>query len=38
LPLFTTADEALKKAKELDTKGDNKKLIDNANIILAVTS
>ena len=35
LPLFTTADEALKKAKELDTKGDNKKLIDNANIILA---
>jgi tetratricopeptide (TPR) repeat protein len=35
LPLFTTADEALKKAKELDAKGDNKKLIDNANIILA---
>jgi tetratricopeptide (TPR) repeat protein len=35
LPLFTTADEALKKAKELDTKGDNKKLIDNANVILA---
>ncbi|MFA6245695.1 MAG: tetratricopeptide repeat protein [Mucilaginibacter sp.] len=35
LPLFTTADEALKKAKELDTKGENKKLIDNANIILA---
>jgi tetratricopeptide (TPR) repeat protein len=35
LPLFTTADEALKKAKELDTKGENKKLIDNANGILA---
>jgi len=35
LPLFTTADEALKKAKELDAKGENKKLIDNANIILA---
>ena len=29
-PLFITADEALKKAKELDTKGENKKLIDNA--------
>jgi tetratricopeptide (TPR) repeat protein len=35
LPLFTTADEALKKAKELDAKGENKKLIDNANGILA---
>jgi tetratricopeptide (TPR) repeat protein len=35
LPLFTTADEALKKAKELDTKGENKKLIDNANGVLA---
>nr|WP_157536378.1 tetratricopeptide repeat protein [Mucilaginibacter sp. L294] len=35
LPLFTTAEEALKKAKELDTKAENKKLIDNANIILA---
>jgi tetratricopeptide (TPR) repeat protein len=35
LPLFTTADEALKKAKELDTKGENKKLIDNANLALA---
>ncbi|MGY4536585.1 tetratricopeptide (TPR) repeat protein [Mucilaginibacter sp. UYNi724] len=35
LPLFTTAAEANAKAKELDTKGENKKLIDNANIILA---
>ena len=35
LPLFTNADEALKKAKELDAKGENKKLIDNANGILA---
>jgi tetratricopeptide (TPR) repeat protein len=35
LPLFTTASEALQKAKELDTKGENKKLIDNANIVLA---
>jgi Flp pilus assembly protein TadD len=34
-PLFATADEAVKKAKELDTKGDNKKLIDAANINLA---
>jgi hypothetical protein len=34
-PLFATADEALKKAKELDTKGDNKKLIDGANLNLA---
>lgn len=34
-PLFSTADEAVKKAKELDTKGDNKKLIDAANINLA---
>jgi hypothetical protein len=34
-PLFTTADEAVKKAKELDTKGDNKKLIDAANVNLA---
>ncbi|RYU92321.1 hypothetical protein EWM62_02475 [Mucilaginibacter terrigena] len=32
LPLFTAAEEALKKAKELDTKGENKALIDNANI------
>lgn len=29
-PLFTTAEESLKKAKELDTKGENKKLIDDA--------
>lgn len=29
-PLFITADEALKKGKELDTKGENKKLIDEA--------
>jgi tetratricopeptide (TPR) repeat protein len=29
-PLFITADEALKKAKETDTKGENKKLIDNS--------
>ncbi|MES2265736.1 MAG: hypothetical protein V4520_03180 [Bacteroidota bacterium] len=35
LPLFTTAAEANAKAKELDTKGENKKLIDNANIVLA---
>jgi hypothetical protein len=35
LPLFTTADEALKKAKELDTKGDNKKMIDEAYLNLA---
>lgn len=35
LPLFTTADAALKKAKELDTKNENKTLIDNGNLILA---
>jgi thioredoxin-like negative regulator of GroEL len=35
LPLFTTADEALKKAKELDTKGENKKMIDEAYLNLA---
>jgi len=35
LPLFTTAEEALRKSKELDTKGENKKLIDNANVTLA---
>jgi len=29
-PLFATAEDALKKAKELDTKGENKKLIDDA--------
>jgi len=34
-PLFTTADDAVKKAKELDTKAENKKLIDAANINLA---
>lgn len=34
-PLFATAEEALKKAKELDTKGENKKMIDNANLSLA---
>jgi hypothetical protein len=35
LPLFTTAEEALKKAKELDTKGENKKMIDEAYLNLA---
>ncbi|MBB6127802.1 tetratricopeptide repeat protein [Mucilaginibacter lappiensis] len=35
LPLFTTADESLKKAKELDTKGENKQVIDNAYLNLA---
>jgi hypothetical protein len=34
-PLFIAAEDALKKAKELDTKGENKKLIDNANLTLA---
>ncbi len=34
-PLFSTAEEAIKKAKELDTKGENKKMIDDANISLA---
>lgn len=34
-PLFNTADEAIKKAKELDTKGENKKMIDNASLSLA---
>jgi hypothetical protein len=34
-PLFATADDAVKKAKELDAKGENKKLIDAANINLA---
>lgn len=29
-PLFITADEALKKAKELDKAGENKRLIDNS--------
>jgi hypothetical protein len=35
LPLFTTADESLKKAKELDAKGENKQVIDNAYLNLA---
>jgi len=30
-PLLATAEEAVKKAKELDTKGENKKLIEEAN-------
>jgi len=30
-PLFAVADEATKKAKELDTKGENKTYIDDAN-------
>ncbi len=34
-PLFTTADEAYKKAKELDTKSENKKYIDDAGVFLA---
>jgi hypothetical protein len=34
-PLFASADEALKKAKELDVKGENKKLIDDGGITLA---
>jgi thioredoxin-like negative regulator of GroEL len=34
-PLFAAADEALKKAKELDTKGEYKKIIDNAYLNLA---
>ncbi|MDB5032476.1 hypothetical protein [Mucilaginibacter sp.] len=34
-PLFATADEALKKAKELDTKVEYKKIIDDAHVTLA---
>jgi hypothetical protein len=34
-PAFSTAEEALKKAKELDTKGENKKMIDGAYLNLA---
>ncbi|MCR8556792.1 tetratricopeptide repeat protein [Mucilaginibacter sp. BJC16-A38] len=34
-PLFSTADDAVKKAKELDTKNEFKTLIDAANINLA---
>jgi tetratricopeptide (TPR) repeat protein len=35
LPLFTTAEESLKKAKELDTKGENKQIIETAYLNLA---
>lgn len=35
LPLFATAEEALKKAQELDTKKENEKLIAAANLSLA---
>ena len=34
-PLYTAASDAVKKAKELDTKGETKKLIDHANLNLA---
>lgn len=34
MPLFATADEALKKAKELDTKNENKKYTDEASDLL----
>jgi len=34
-PLLATAQDAIKKAKELDTKGENKKLIDQANFSVA---
>ncbi len=34
-PLFATAEEAIKKAKELDTKGDNKVMIQSASTNLA---
>ncbi|QQL51083.1 tetratricopeptide repeat protein [Mucilaginibacter ginkgonis] len=34
-PLYSAAADAIKKAKELDTKGENKKLIDHANLNLA---
>lgn len=34
-PFFDAGDDALKKAKEADTKGENKKMIDDANISLA---
>lgn len=34
-PLLATAADAIKKAKELDTKGENKKLIDAASINIA---
>ncbi|RCH55938.1 hypothetical protein DJ568_04080 [Mucilaginibacter hurinus] len=35
MPLLTAAEEALKKAKELDTKGDNKPEIENAGRYIA---
>lgn len=35
LPLFNTANEALKKAAETDTKDENKQLIRNGNLTLA---
>jgi hypothetical protein len=34
-PLFNTADEALKKAKELDVKGESARFIQNGNISLS---
>jgi len=34
-PLFATADETLKKARDLDTKGESKKMIDDAYLKLA---
>jgi len=34
-PNYVTAEEALKKAKEVDTKGENKKMIDDAQLALA---
>jgi hypothetical protein len=35
-PLLSTAVEAIKKARESDTKGENKKLIDDANNYVAI--
>ncbi|HEY5327150.1 MAG TPA: tetratricopeptide repeat protein [Mucilaginibacter sp.] len=35
-PLLTTAQDAIKKAKELDTKGENKKLLNEADTYLAL--
>ncbi len=35
MPSFTIAEEALKKAKELDTKGENKKMLEDAEEIMA---
>jgi hypothetical protein len=34
-PLYATASDALKKAKEVDAKGENKTVIDNASVVLA---